>query len=423
MPATAPLPNGLIVGAGTAYPIERMEGLGLAEIRSMDLEKFNDDGDFAGQDFYKGRQVILSMGADSTMDPSRVEWVRRNLRGAFQRYTSPTGILFRPRGCPNEKMFYGMPRRCVWSEDADIALGAPSVVVEIVAPDPLIYSSTLFSRNLLGTAPVIVPNGGTWPVKPIVTVVGVAAGPIIVTLGAQSVRVDTALTGAQTLVIDFARRTITINGVNEYDLKNSVTSWWSLAPGANLLTPNQASIETDTTGLTAYSNSSIARSGAQAADGSFSLEVTAAAGGDMYAATFHGGSGLTAIPVVPGDTYTATMVARANTTTRNARLDIGWFDSGAALLGGTVSSSPVSATNAAWTSAITATGTAPAGAVTAALFPAGLAMGAGEKLFFDKLGLFSGTATGDDWVTGAANIVTYSGGGSSASLTWRYAEV
>lgn len=87
-----------------------------------------------------------------------------------------------------------------------------------------------------------VTNGGTFEAgtEPILTVAGPAAGPIAVTNGspAKTVKVNTALGSGETLVVDFAAgvRTVTINGQSRYDLLDSTTQWWALAPGANQVT-------------------------------------------------------------------------------------------------------------------------------------------------------------------------------------------
>lgn len=87
-----------------------------------------------------------------------------------------------------------------------------------------------------------VTNGGTFEAgtEPILTVTGPAAGPIAISNGApaKTVKVNTALGSGETLVVDFAAgvRTVTINGQSRYDLLDSTTQWWALAPGANQVT-------------------------------------------------------------------------------------------------------------------------------------------------------------------------------------------
>ena len=87
-----------------------------------------------------------------------------------------------------------------------------------------------------------VTNAGTFEAgtEPKLTVTGPATGPIAISNGspAKTVKVDTALGSGETLVVDFTAgvRTVTVNGQSRYDLLDSTTQWWALAPGANLVT-------------------------------------------------------------------------------------------------------------------------------------------------------------------------------------------
>lgn len=97
----------------------------------------------------------------------------------------------------------------------------------------------------------------------------------------------------------------------------------------NLLSPNQASVETNTTGFNNNTNCTLARSTAQALDGAASLEITAAAIGISLGATLPGTSG---IPVVPGKSYTARASMRAAVTGRATRVGFNWYTAAGAYL-------------------------------------------------------------------------------------------
>lgn len=409
------LPNGVLLGPGTNYEVESVEGLDPPEVRDSDIPKFADDGYFAGADYYERRVVRIKGHTISQSSIASMPTVLDDLRRAFNR-TTPTLMPFKLNN-DMEKAFYGSPRRLVWPTDSMANVGGYAPFVgEIVCPDPLIYSATEFSRSLLGAAPIVVSNGGTWPVKPVVTITGAGAGPFIITLGSASVRVDTSLTGGQVLIIDFPHRTITKAGVNAYDLKNSVTSWWSLAAGRNLLTLNQASLETDTTGWAVGSNCSISRSTLQASDGSASLALSATgAGAFMWATT----PTLTnAIPVAANESYTFQAAFRAATVARNVYVQADWLDSSGALISQS-QGAQVADTTTGWTTA-SLVATAPSTAVYVYLNVVVLNVGgAAEVHYVDKAGVTQGAAV-PTWTVGAANIVTYSGGGASAILQWRW---
>jgi hypothetical protein len=134
-------------------------------------------------------------------------------------------------------------------------------------------------------------------------------------------------------------------------------------PSGQLLTANQSSFETGTTGwVSTGGNSAIAQSTAQALDGTHSLSVTASSAADMYAATSIGTSG---VPVTGGGTYTAYAFFRAATTGRNVQCTINWYDSGGTIISGS-NGVQVADTTTGWTQAYV-TAVAPSNAAFAAL--------------------------------------------------------
>jgi len=134
-------------------------------------------------------------------------------------------------------------------------------------------------------------------------------------------------------------------------------------PSGQLLTANQSSFETGTTGwANSGGNSSIAQTTAQALDGTHSLSLTASSAADMYAYTSIGTSG---VPVTGGGTYTAYAYFRAATTGRNVQATINWYDSSGTLISG-VNGALVADTTTGWTQAY-CTAVAPSNAAYAAL--------------------------------------------------------
>lgn len=93
-------------------------------------------------------------------------------------------------------------------------------------------------------------------------------------------------------------------------------------PGKNVMTPNQSSLETDTTGWGVDSNCSIARSIDFSRDGVASLKLTATGGGNMSASTL---AVFEAFPVNPGEIWTASAHFRPGSTVRNVRMSVSYF--------------------------------------------------------------------------------------------------
>jgi hypothetical protein len=82
-----------------------------------------------------------------------------------------------------------------------------------------------------------ITNGGDYPMRPILTVIGPSTNPMILTIGSRALEIDVALTGSQTLVVDTgANKSVKINGVDRLDLLANNSQWPALAPGANAVT-------------------------------------------------------------------------------------------------------------------------------------------------------------------------------------------
>lgn len=165
---------------------------------------------------------------------------------------------------------------------------------------------------------------------------------------------------------------------------------------ANLLTANQESLESGTTGWAADTNCAIAQSILAAHSGIASLALTATAAGLMAARTPTGVSG---IPVTAGDDYEAHLHARAGTGTMATSIVVRWYDAGGAF----ISDSGSNALDATATEFIPigSVVTAPAGAAFAAVLPVMVAASAGDVGYLDSISFapagvrFTGYVT--DW--------------------------
>ena len=158
----------------------------------------------------------------------------------------------------------------------------------------------------------------------------------------------------------------------------------------NLLTYNQATVETDTTGLAALNgNSTIARSTTDAAHGTASLQVTSVAAGLTGANTLTGSSG---VPVAASTQYTAVISAKAPTITANWTPIIYWWKAN-----GTASATPsTSGTAAALTTSyaqLFVTATSPSDAAFATVGFSWTAVAASEVVRVDRLGSWLGSST------------------------------
>ena len=165
----------------------------------------------------------------------------------------------------------------------------------------------------------------------------------------------------------------------------------------NVLTANQASLETDTTGWVAASNCSITRSTAQASSGSASLSLSATTIGTMSANTS------TYVTVTPNVQFSATAEFRANSTPRLCSVGIEFYTSAFVSLGttyGTASNDSISA----W-SQKTVTATAPSTAAYAEVYVRVASPIASEIHYVDKIAFHAGASP--TWTKGGFSTFTF----------------
>jgi hypothetical protein len=152
----------------------------------------------------------------------------------------------------------------------------------------------------------------------------------------------------------------------------------------NVLSANQASLETDTTGWVSAGNSSLARSTAQSASGSASLAITATSSGDALAST----TSATAFSVEPAYEFSAIADFRAFSTARSCAVGIRFLDSTGTTISTTYGTS-VTDSSSAWTTG-SVTATAPSNADTAQVFVKIIDAGSSEVHYVDKIAFHAG---------------------------------
>ena len=169
----------------------------------------------------------------------------------------------------------------------------------------------------------------------------------------------------------------------------------------NLLTANQSSAETNTTGLTstAYAACTLSRSATQDQVGTYSARLAADGTGPVGVTTSTGTSG---VAVTAYKTYTAVASVFAGTTGRAFSTAIRWYDTDGNAIS-TSTGTAVADNSSTWTQK-TVTAVAPEGACYAAVIVATAATPAnGEYHYVDCLGIWEGS------------VVTWAVGGASAA--------
>ena len=161
----------------------------------------------------------------------------------------------------------------------------------------------------------------------------------------------------------------------------------------NLLTANQASVETDTTGFVGLSNvTSMLASTDAALHGSKSLKVTSTGSADTLMQI---SSGLDTydVPATAGQTYTFAVYIKSAATARTANVAIIWRDGGGSGLA-TTTGGNVTTSTSGWTRVLV-TGVAPAGTANAQPVVTIKSSVASEVHYIDCLGFWEGA--GGQW--------------------------
>lgn len=160
----------------------------------------------------------------------------------------------------------------------------------------------------------------------------------------------------------------------------------------NLLTENAASLETNTTGWAAGTNTNIARSTAQFLHGAASLSLTSIAAGNISAFTNPRSN------VVGNKQYTALAYFRSAAVVRSAFVQIDWFNGASAFISSSVGS-VVTTTTGTWQASFIIA-TAPSTAVTASVTVAvQTPAGASEVHYVDMISLVPTLALGINLLT------------------------
>lgn len=250
--------RGLLIGSGTSYIIESLDGLtSVPESRSNDQDRQDGHGAHPGLDLLSGRRMMLELvitgapGADT-------EGKRRAATNVFQ-VSKNSGIVEHPLHTQRPgrgKVFVNCrARRSAFVSTYEAAHGVWRGVIELFASDPRVYSNTETSTQIdiaqgssSATQQNVVMNGDFLDgVQPVIELQGPTNNPRIQNINDnnRSLRLDVVMGAGQVMLIDMHKKTVTIDGIDRYDIVRNDNQWWSLLPGNN----NILFTRTGTTGL------------------------------------------------------------------------------------------------------------------------------------------------------------------------------
>jgi TP901 family phage tail tape measure protein len=252
--------GGVVLGPGTAYLIHDYTGLGASDVRSSDVERPQDDGDFYGTDLRASRNVELPITVTGTTASDAYANVQTLLKAWWTRSTENTRPLnFKLPGQP-EMILDGRPRRAPADTLASLKSRIVPMTLEYYSATAPVLSATQKSATALaptaaggrayprvypmtygGTGAansVTVTNAGTYRTRPVITITGPAVNPSIqnVTQG-KTLSFAISVASGDTLVIDTDARSVLLNGTaSRRSALVAGSQWWDLDPGASQIT-------------------------------------------------------------------------------------------------------------------------------------------------------------------------------------------
>jgi hypothetical protein len=236
--------NGVSI-AGTCSDFTLMDahisGLGMPETRVTDLERADDHGSVAGQDFTQPRTLSFPVSMQRSSTRLAMEALR-SLKAAWR----PAGpfddvleITIPGIGPSDDTLrFYGRPRSTLDVDLHYLSSGVISALATYIALDPIGYGPVV---TVTGAASASVNNEGDANSKrATIVITGNGGVPVLsnTTDGGGNIVFSQALGGGQTWEIDLYRRDVTDAAGDDAFASNVLASslWFRLLPGVNNLT-------------------------------------------------------------------------------------------------------------------------------------------------------------------------------------------
>lgn len=254
---------GLLFNSGTeanAIKVTKTQGLfDLPAFKGYETELDDDHGGTVGRQLLTKRRILMELEVMAVGDKGLMMATIDVLNGVFQPRPTINPLVFqRPfigKRFINVKTnrFSGLDSN--WARE----MGRASATLELVAPDPRKFSLAQQSQA------IVIPSAGTnnsgvvnmagnflGGSKPILELAGPWTNPRISNSNDEnrSIRIDMVINAGETLILDFAARTITLGGVDHSDKVRTDNQWWVLVPGNNTITATRSNTPANTATLT-----------------------------------------------------------------------------------------------------------------------------------------------------------------------------
>jgi Siphovirus-type tail component, C-terminal domain len=248
---------GLVVGDGTAFELNQIEGLAdMPDLRTSDRTRLRRHGELPGDDFLGGRSIVLTLevfGADDTAFQAAID----ALKLAFAPGSPEASLVLQVPGIAGggQRRINARPRKLALPVDVDrFFYRQPTCIIQLDATDPRIYDDALQSVatslaatptghtwnntwNLSwGTAGVsgsiFANNAGTFPTPPAFRIDGPVTNPSIENITSGfTLAFNITLGAGEFLDIDTDARTVLLGGTASRYSTLTIADWFDLKPG------------------------------------------------------------------------------------------------------------------------------------------------------------------------------------------------
>lgn len=260
--------RGLLLGPGTPFTVEEVDGLlGPPNANTNDDDRGYHHGAIMGRHTLGARKVNMKIACKDTA--ANIETRMDELVAAFTPSSARVEypLTFQRPGKGVRKINARVTRGAQITSDWKLARGYfDGMVVQFLATDPRVYADTAATPVVITLASVAsnsgsVNNGAsTWDeldtfqgAPPIITITGPSVNPRIANAAAanRSIKINHSLPAGQNIVIDVAKRLVTVNGTINYSVIPDDNQWWELMKGTQSITYSR-------TGTTGTSSATIA---------------------------------------------------------------------------------------------------------------------------------------------------------------------
>lgn len=237
-----------LFGSGTDFMTEKVTGLlSSAPVRNLDTDRQADHGAKPGLVLYGKRTIAFDMhilGVAGNDIETKLEAAQRAFQLPRRRTTrTPSEFVYKRPG-QEMKLIYARCERRDFTSEYQTAHGHASGSVELVAPDPLIYSLVL--NELTITLPPGTASGQMtlWQsgdcedgAAPEIEITGPATDPTVTntTDGNRALKTTGAITGLQTFIFNEKKMSATLNGADAGAMIRNDSQFWTLLPGWNTI--------------------------------------------------------------------------------------------------------------------------------------------------------------------------------------------